>query len=153
MTDKAYALAGRRLIVTLQLPPGAVLSEIVLAKRLATGRTPIRRLRSGLLARRPGEYPAAPWRAMLVSDIDLSAQLQAARGCAGSWSDLMARGAAKRATAADERARKFADIGRGMRVAADKEDDLAFMRLDQQFNMLIVVQPVRATSSAMRAMG
>ncbi len=31
---------------------------------------------------------------------------------------------------------EFADIGSGMRVAADKEDGLAFMRLDQ-FNMLI----------------
>ncbi|WP_407654351.1 GntR family transcriptional regulator [Bradyrhizobium prioriisuperbiae] len=145
MTDKAYALL-EELIVTLQLPPGAVLSEIVLAKRLATGRTPIREALQRLS--RDGLVNILPRRGVLVSDIDLSAQLRLLE-VRRELERLMARGAAKRATP-DER-QEFAEIARGMRLAADKEDDLAFMRLDQQFNLLI------ATSSrnefAMRAMG
>ena len=41
LTDRAYAEL-EELIVTLQLPPGTALSELVLAKRLDIGRTPIR---------------------------------------------------------------------------------------------------------------
>ncbi len=145
MTDKAYALL-EELIVTLQLPPGAVLSEIVLAKRLATGRTPIREALQRLS--RDGLVNILPRRGVLVSDIDLSAQLRLLE-VRRELERLMARGAAKRATA-DER-KEFADIGRGMRVAADKEDDLAFMRLDQQFNMLIAASS--RNEFAMRAMG
>ncbi len=145
MTDKAYALL-EELIVTLQLPPGAVLSEIVLAKRLATGRTPIREALQRLS--RDGLVNILPRRGVLVSDIDLSAQLRLLE-VRRELERLMARGAAKRATA-DER-KEFADIARGMRVAADKEDDLAFMRLDQQFNMLIAASS--RNEFAMRAMG
>ena len=61
MTDKAYALI-EELIVTLQLAPGAVLSEVVLANRLSTGGHPGARSPATALARWAGEYLAAPWR-------------------------------------------------------------------------------------------
>ena len=131
MTDKAYAQL-EEMIVTLQLPPGAVLSEVILAQRLSTGRTPIREALQRLS--RDGLVNILPRRGVLVSDIDLSAQLRLLE-VRRELERLLARSAAKRATA-DERA-EFAEIARGMREAAEKEDDLAFMRLDQQFNALI----------------
>lgn len=145
MTDKAYALL-EELIVTLQLPPGAVLSEIVLAKRLSSGRTPIREALQRLS--RDGLVNILPRRGVLVSDIDLSAQLRLLE-VRRELERLMARGAAKRAT--PEERQEFAEIARGMRLAADKEDDLAFMRLDQQFNLLIAA--TSRNEFAMRAMG
>lgn len=145
MTDKAYALL-EELIVTLQLPPGAVLSEIVLARRLSTGRTPIREALQRLS--RDGLVNILPRRGVLVSDIDLSAQLRLLE-VRRELERLMARGAAKRATP-DER-KEFAEIARGMRLAADKQDDLAFMRLDQRFNVLISASS--RNEFATRAMG
>ena len=41
LTDRAYVML-EELITTLQLPPGAFLSEMALAQRLGFGRTPIR---------------------------------------------------------------------------------------------------------------
>jgi DNA-binding GntR family transcriptional regulator len=131
MTDKAYAQL-EEMIVTLQLPPGAVLSEILLAQRLSTGRTPIREALQRLS--RDGLVNILPRRGVLVSEIDLSAQLRLLE-VRRELERLLARGAAKRATP-DER-EEFAEIARGMREAAEREDDLAFMRLDQQFNALL----------------
>jgi DNA-binding GntR family transcriptional regulator len=131
MTDKAYALI-EELIVTLELAPGAVLSEVVLANRLSTGRTPVREALQRLS--RDGLVNILPRRGVLVSEMDLSAQLRLLE-VRRELERLMARGAAKRATS-DER-KEFAEIAQGMRLAAEKEDGLTFMRLDQQFNALI----------------
>ena len=131
MTDKAYALI-EELIVTLELAPGAVLSEVVLANRLSTGRTPVREALQRLS--RDGLVNILPRRGVLVSEMDLSAQLRLLE-VRRELERLMARGAAKRATA--EERKEFTEIAQGMRLAAEKEDDLAFMRLDQQFNMSI----------------
>jgi DNA-binding GntR family transcriptional regulator len=131
MTDKAYALI-EELIVTLELAPGAVLSEVVLANRLSTGRTPVREALQRLS--RDGLVNILPRRGVLVSEMDLSAQLRLLE-VRRELERLMARGAAKRATA--EERKEFTEIAQGMRLAAEKEDGLAFMRLDQQFNMSI----------------
>jgi DNA-binding GntR family transcriptional regulator len=145
MTDKAYALL-EELIVTLELAPGAVLSEVVLAKRLSTGRTPVREALQRLS--RDGLVNILPRRGVLVSDMDLSAQLRLLE-VRRELERLMARGAAKRATV--EERRDFAGIAQGMRLAAEKEDGLAFMRLDQQFNMLIAA--ASRNEFASRSMG
>ena len=145
MTDKAYALI-EELIVTLQLAPGAVLSEVVLANRLSTGRTPVREALQRLS--RDGLVNILPRRGVLVSEMDLSAQLRLLE-VRRELERLMARGAAKRATP-DER-KEFAEIAQGMRLAAEKEDGLAFMRLDQQFNMSI--SAASRNEFATRAMG
>jgi DNA-binding GntR family transcriptional regulator len=145
MTDKAYALI-EELIVTLELAPGAVLSEVVLANRLSTGRTPVREALQRLS--RDGLVNILPRRGVLVSEMDLSAQLRLLE-VRRELERLMARGAAKRATP-DER-KEFAEIAQGMRLAAEKEDGLAFMRLDQQFNMSIAA--ASRNEFATRAMG
>src|SRR5689334_4351846 len=72
LTEKAYAQI-EELIVTLQLPPGTVLSELVLADRLGIGRTPIREALQRLS--RDGLVNILPRRGVLVSDIDLRSQL------------------------------------------------------------------------------
>lgn len=131
LTDKAYAQI-EELIVTLQLPPGTVLSELVLADRLAIGRTPIREALQRLS--RDGLVNILPRRGVLVSDIDLRAQLRLLE-VRRELERLMARGAAERAS--DEERAQFVEIAAGMRRAAEKADDILFMRLDQQFNTLV----------------
>jgi DNA-binding GntR family transcriptional regulator len=120
------------MIVTLQLPPGAVLSELVLSKRLNIGRTPIREALQRLS--RDGLVNILPRRGILVSEINLRVQLRLLE-VRRELERLMARGAAERATE-DER-QKFFSIAEGMREAAEQADDLAFMRFDQQLNTLI----------------
>jgi DNA-binding GntR family transcriptional regulator len=131
MTDKAYAQI-EELIVTLQLPPRSVLSELVLAGRLGIGRTPIREALQRLS--RDGLVNILPRRGVLVSDIDLRSQLRLLE-VRRELERLMARGAAERAT--DEERAQFFQIASGMYRASDTGDDIAFMRLDQQFNTLI----------------
>src|SRR5690349_2346614 len=131
LTEKAYAQI-EELIVTLQLPPGTVLSELVLADRLGIGRTPIREALQRLS--RDGLVNILPRRGVLVSDIDLRSQLRLLE-VRRELERLMARGAAERAS--DEERAQFAEIARGMNNASENEDDIAFMRLDQQFNTLV----------------
>jgi len=124
LTEKAYAQI-EELIVTLQLPPGTVLSELVLADRLGIGRTPIREALQRLS--RDGLVNILPRRGVLVSDIDLRSQLRLLE-VRRELERLMARGAAERAS--DEERAQFAEIARGMNRASENEDDMAFMRLD-----------------------
>lgn len=131
LTDKAYAQI-EELIVTLQLPPGTVLSELVLADRLGIGRTPIREALQRLS--RDGLVNILPRRGVLVSDIDLRSQLRLLE-VRRALERLMARGAAERAS--DEERAQFAEIARGMNRASENQDDISFMRLDQQFNTLV----------------
>lgn len=145
LTDRAYAEL-EELIVTLQLPPGTALSELVLAKRLDIGRTPIREALQRLS--RDGLVNILARRGVLVSEIDLRAQLRLLE-VRRELERLMARGAAERATS--EQRAQFSEIAAGMRRAAEKSDDLLFMRLDHQFNTLI--STASRNELASRAMG
>jgi DNA-binding GntR family transcriptional regulator len=131
LTEKAYAQI-EELIVTLQLPPGTVLSELVLAGRLSIGRTPIREALQRLS--RDGLVNILPRRGVLVSDIDLRSQLRLLE-VRRELERLMARGAAERAS--QEERTQFSAIASGMYRASENEDDISFMRLDQQFNTLV----------------
>jgi DNA-binding GntR family transcriptional regulator len=131
LTDRAYREI-EELIVTLHLPPGTVLSELVLADRLGIGRTPIREALQRLS--RDGLVNILPRRGVLVSDINLRAQLRLLE-VRRELERLMARGAAERAT--EEERAEFSEIAAGMYRASESEDDISFMRLDQQFNTLV----------------
>lgn len=131
LTDVAYAQLEEQ-IVTLQLPPGAVLSEFTLAQRLGIGRTPIREALQRLS--RDGLVNILPRRGILVSEINLRVQLRLLE-VRRELERLMARGAAERATEAE--LHQFSEIAAGMRNAAENSDDLVFMRLDHQLNSLI----------------
>ena len=131
LTRKAYKQL-EELIVTLRLPPGHVLSETELAKRLDIGRTPIREALQRLA--REGLVVIMPRRGIMVSDINVKRQLRLLE-LRRELERLMASAAAKRATA-EERA-EFRDIAKGMRQTIEARDDLEFMRYDRRLNRLL----------------
>lgn len=145
LTDRAYRIL-EELIATLQLPPGAVLSELTLSDRLKIGRTPIREALQRLA--RDGLVVVLPRRGVLVSDINLRTQLRLLE-VRRVLEVLMAGLAAERATAEERDA--FAEIAGSMRQAAEVEDDLAFMRLDRRFNLLMA--QASRNEFAVRSMG
>lgn len=130
LTDRAYREIEER-IVTLQLPPGTVLSETALAERLGFGRTPVREALQRLA--RDGLVTVLPRRGILVTGVDLRAQLHLLE-VRRVVERLIARLAAERATPAERD--EFAATASGMRAAADASDGIAFMRLDDRFNRL-----------------
>ena len=131
LSDQAYRRL-EELIVTLRLQPGEVLSEAALAKKLKIGRTPIREALQRLA--REGLVLVLPRRGILVSDINVKTQLRLIE-VRREIERLMARTGAKRATE-EERSRYLA-IAKGMDRAAADNDDLLFMRLDRQLNLLV----------------
>ncbi len=145
LADEAYRRL-EELIVTLELAPGAVLSEAALAARLAIGRTPVRESLHRLA--REGLVVILPRRGILVSEIDIGSQLRLLE-VRREVERLMARSAARRATAA-ERA-EFEAIATGMLAAAGTEDDRGFMRLDRRLNLL--VSTAARNEYAAKAMG
>ena len=145
LTDRAYREL-EELIVTLRLSPGTILSEQALASRLRIGRTPIREALQRLA--RDGLVVIMPRRGIMVSEINLRLQLRLLE-VRRELERLMASLAADRATA--EERREFAEVAQAMLDAAEKTDDIAFMRLDQRFNMLIAT--AARNEFARRSMG
>lgn len=145
LTDRAYRIL-EELIATLQLPPGAVLSELALSERLQIGRTPIREALQRLA--RDGLVVVLPRRGVLVSEINLRTQLRLLE-VRRVLETLMAGLAADRATLEERDA--FGEIASAMRQAAEVEDDLAFMRLDRRFNQLMA--QASRNEFAVRSMG
>ncbi|MBV8851119.1 MAG: GntR family transcriptional regulator [Methylobacteriaceae bacterium] len=131
LTERAYRQL-EELIVTLALPPGTVLSEQLLSQRLKIGRTPVREALQQLA--RDGLVVILPRRGVLVSDINVRTQLRLLE-LRREIERLMARNAAERATRAEAQA--FLQLATDMRKAADAADDIAFMRLDRELNLLI----------------
>ncbi len=145
LTDRAYREL-EEMVVTLQLAPGTILSEQALAVRLNIGRTPIREALQRLA--RDGLVVIMPRRGIMVSEINLKLQLRLLE-VRRELERLMASLAAERATS-DER-REFAEVAAAMLTAAAKADDIAFMRLDQRFNLLIAT--AARNEFARRSMG
>jgi len=119
--------------VRLELPPGSAVSEAMLSERLGIGRTPIREALQRLARERLVQI--LPRRGVIVSDINVKAQLRLLE-VRREVERLVARSAARRATA-EERSR-FAALARGFEQAARTGDDVAFLRIDREFNELCV---------------
>jgi DNA-binding GntR family transcriptional regulator len=132
LTDKAYR-ALEEDIVTLRIPPGTVVSEAILSRRLGVGRTPVREALQRLA--REWLVVILPRRGIIVSDIDPVRQLRLLE-VRQEIERFLARSAARRAGVA-QRA-QFQAIAQGMDAAAANADDLAFMRLDREFNLLVL---------------
>jgi len=130
LTERAYR-ALEELIVTLQLPPGSVVSEAALSQRTGIGRTPIREALQRLA--REHLMVVLPRRGILVAGVDVRRQLLLLE-VRRELERLIARSAAKRASEAERK--RFAEIADEMEAAAAKGDDIAFMRLDREFNKL-----------------
>jgi len=132
LTEKAYRALEEE-IVTLRISPGTVVSEAMLSRRLGVGRTPIRealqRLARELLV------VIMPRRGIVVSEIDPIRQLRLLE-VRREIERLLARSAAKRATQLQRTL--FRETANGMDQAARNADDIAFMRLDRAFNLLVL---------------
>src|SRR6201996_4879409 len=94
LTDKAYR-ALEEAIVTLRIPPGAVVSEAMLSRRLGVGRTPVREALQRLA--REWLVGIMPRRGIIVSDIDPVRQLRLLEA-RREIERFLVRGAARRAT-------------------------------------------------------
>lgn len=132
LSDRAYRELEEA-IVTLRIAPGTVVSESLLSKRLGIGRTPIREAIQRLARERL--MVIMPRRGIVVSEINIQTQLRLLEA-RRELERLLARCAARRATA-QERAR-FEMIGQAMEEAGRRNDDTIFMRLDREFNLLVL---------------
>lgn len=132
LADRAYRELEEE-IVTLRLPPGAMVSEAVLSARLGIGRMPIREALQRLARERL--VVIMPKRGIVVSEVNVRSQLRLLE-VRRELERLLARCAARRATA-DQR-KRFRAIVAGMEAAARKDDDATFMRLDRAFNLLVI---------------
>jgi len=132
LTDRAYRELEEQ-IVTMQLRPGAVLSEATLTAKLGIGRTPIREALQRLA--REDLVVIMPRRGVMVSDINVSRQLLLVETRRALETVIMCN-AARRATARERKA--FAELAEDLGRSADANDPVAFMRHDQRINLMSV---------------
>jgi len=131
LTEQAYRQLEEQ-IVTLRLKPGEFLSEHAVSTNLNIGRTPIREALQRLA--REGLVTILPRKGILVSETDPRKQLLVLE-VRRELERLLARLGALRASS-DQRQR-LREIAQGMDRAAKTNDDIAFMRLDRELNLLI----------------
>ena len=133
LTDRAYRDL-EEMIVTLKLPPGSAVSETALSQSLGIGRTPIREALQRLARERLVNI--LPRRGIIVSEINVKSQLRLLE-VRREVERLVARSAARRANS-EERAR-FLELAHQFETSAKTNDDVAFMRVDREFNELSVM--------------
>lgn len=130
LTDLAYQILEEA-IVTLRLPPGATVSEQALAEMTGIGRTPIREAIQRLA--REHLIVVLPQRGLLVAAIDFNKQLKLLE-TRREVERLICRSAARRATDAERK--RFSELAEDFQKASGKNDDVAFIRADREFNEL-----------------
>lgn len=131
LTEQAYTKI-EELIVTLQIPPGDVISEGELCERTGFGRTPVREALQRLARQRLVNI--LPRRGMFVTEINVETQLHLL-DLRREIEGLMVGLAARRAT--DKERTWFTAIADGMARAARDGDDEGFLALDQAFNTAV----------------
>lgn len=132
LTERAYRALEEE-IVTLRLKPSQVLSEQMLSATFKIGRTPVREALQRLA--REGLVAILPRKGILVSDINPRNQLLVLE-VRRELERLLSRAGAERAT--KEQREQLQEIARGMDRASKANDDIAFMRLDREFNRLMI---------------
>jgi len=132
LTDRAWRALEEE-IVTLRIAPGSVVSEAGLSARLGLGRTPVREALQRLA--NEGLVQILPRRGIIVTEIDVAAQLRLLE-VRREIERLLARSAARRSP--PEMRARFQALADEMEAAARHEDDVAFMRLDRAFNLLLL---------------
>ncbi len=130
LTDRAYAEI-EEMIVTLKLAPGSAISEVDLSAQLGIGRTPIREALQRLA--REKLVAIFPRRGMLVSAIDVASQMRLIE-VRRELERLIVRAAARRATEPERAA--FRAMAGDFEATAKANDDVTFMRIDRDFNVL-----------------
>lgn len=131
LAKQAYVSLRDR-IVSLELPPGALLSETTLGDSMGISRTPIREA----LKRLERDYLIAilPRRGIIVTDIDLKDQLLLLDIRRGIESTLFAR-AAERATPAQRQ--RFRELAELLDDTARRNDLAKHYVIDREFDALI----------------
>lgn len=130
LTDMAYVMLEEA-IITLHLPPGAAVSEQQLVEMTGIGRTPIREAIQRLA--REHLILVLPQRGLLVAQIDFNKQLKLLE-TRREIERLVCRSAARRATEVERK--RFAELAQEFLRASSKNDDVAFIRTDREFNEL-----------------
>src|SRR4051812_45987256 len=143
LTEQAYAQL-EQMIATLELRPGAFVSEAELCERLGIGRTPVREAMQRLA--RAHLLQIMPRRGCIVSDCRFGDELDLIQ-VRKPLELVVARGAAARASA-DQR-RQFAEIADRMTAALQQDDFDAFAQLDVEFNQLCLAACQNATATSM----
>src|SRR5215468_9331203 len=131
LTDEAYRVIEEQ-IVTLRLKPGDILSEQMLSASSRIGRTPIREALQRLA--REGLVTILPRKGILVSETDPRKQLLVLE-VRRELERLLSRLGAQRAT--DAQRERFREIAESMDRAGKANDDITFMRLDRELNLLV----------------
>lgn len=130
LAEKAY-LRLEEMIVTLELAPGAVVSEAELSKKLGIGRTPIGEAVQRLA--REDLITIMPRRGIVVAEINIKKQLKLLE-VRREVERLIARCAARRATPQERK--QFLEIAKAMDGTVSRNDIIGFVRLDQRLNIL-----------------
>jgi DNA-binding GntR family transcriptional regulator len=130
LTDRAYAEI-EEMIITLRLAPGSPVSESELSAHLGIGRTPIREALQRLARERL--VSIFPRRGIIVTEINVASQLRLLE-VRRELERLIARSAARRAT--DDERDRFRALAAAFEAAAKANDDVTFMRIDRDFNVL-----------------
>jgi len=128
LADQAY-FRIRELIVTLELPPGSLVSERELQERLGLGRTPVREALRALARERLVEV--YPRRGMFVSSVDVR-DLAGLSEVRNTLEPRAARLAAERATASDRQTIDLLldELGQ----VHEEPDERALIDLDQRIH-------------------
>lgn len=146
LTEQAYR-AIEEAIVTLQVPPGEVVSEAQLATKLGFGRTPVREALQRLARERLVRI--LPRRGIVVAGVDVGEQLRLLE-VRREVERLIARCAARRADAAQKA--QFLQIAEGMRHVARSGDETTYLRLDRALNLLVLEAARNEFASATMAL-
>jgi len=121
------------MIVTLQIPPGNIVSEKALNRQLNIGRTPIREALQRLALE--GTVRIVPRAGVIVSDIDMVDQLKMIE-VRREIEKILAGRAAR---LADPKIRaQFRRLASDFNEAATKNDGTLFIAADREFNSLVV---------------
>ena len=120
------------MIVTMQIAPGASISESELCEQVGMGRTPVREALQRLARQRL--INILPRRGMVVTEINAETQLYLLE-LRRELDGFMVRAAARRRS--QEQAFRFGEIASDMERAAVEGDEEAFMALDKAFNALL----------------
>ena len=130
LTEQAY-YSLEEMIVHGTLAPGAVVTESMLADKLAIGRTPIREALQRLA--REHLVSIQPRRSITITPIDVRSQLRMLE-LRRAIENLVVVSAAKRSSP-EERSR-FAELADEFESSAKARDEVSFMRVDREFNEL-----------------
>lgn len=131
LSDRAYRQI-EEMLVTLEIPPGTLMSELELAKRLGISRTPVGEALNRLS--RTGLVTVLPRRGFIATEISVTHQLRLLE-LRREVARLVARLAAMRALPAQREA--LLDVSRQFARAVKTGDEHEYMAADQTFHQLV----------------